>query len=40
VSDFDVTGTLGDDRIAAMLHTYADTNGSAHLQYFILRDRT
>lgn len=32
--------SLGDDRIAATLHTYADARGAAHLQYFILRDRT
>lgn len=32
--------SLGDDRIAAVLHTYADGDGRAHLQYFILRDRT
>ena len=32
--------SLGGDRIAATLHTYADTGGRANLQFFILRDRT
>jgi hypothetical protein len=32
--------SLGADRIAATLHTYAEPDGRAHLQFFILRDRT
>ena len=32
--------SLGDNRIAAVLHTYAESDGRAHLQFFILRDRT
>ncbi len=32
--------SLGDDRIAAVLHTYAEPDGRAHLQFFVLRDRT
>jgi hypothetical protein len=32
--------SLGDDRIAAVLHTYTSPEGSAHLQYFVLRDLT
>ena len=32
--------SLGNGRIAAVLHTYGDRNGRAHLQFFTLRDRT
>ena len=32
--------SLGDGRIAATLHTYADADGRASIQFFILRDRT
>jgi BNR repeat protein len=32
--------SLGDDRIAATLHTYPDASGRADLQFFILRDRS
>ena len=32
--------SLGDDRIAAVLHTYAEPTAGADLQFFVLRDRT